>query len=76
MLNKIIRFFRPEPSVETITASFTKQAAALEALAEAKTNAAVACDDQMENLRKARNSAVRESLQARKVADRINALLD
>lgn len=76
MLNKIIRFFRPEPSVASITSAFTKQARALDDLATAKTDEVFATEDQITELKRRSDDAAEEAQKARSVAARIEALIE
>jgi hypothetical protein len=76
MLNKIIRFFRPEPTVASITSAFTKQVIALDELSAAKNKEVIQCDDQIAALRVQSNAAVEEAQKARAIAARIDALIE
>lgn len=76
MLNKIIRFFRPEPSVSSITAAFTKQVAALDKLTHAKRDEAMNCGMQIDALHERQKAAMIESNKAAVIAGRIEALIE
>lgn len=76
MIKKIISFFRPEPSVASITAAFAKQVRALDDLSTAKTDEVIACEDQIEALNARSNAAAKEGAKARAIAHRIEALIE
>ena len=76
MLNKIIRFFRPEATVASITAAFTKQVAALEQVTTSKRDEAMTCGMQIDALHEQQKAAMVEANKAAVIAARIEALIE
>jgi hypothetical protein len=76
MLNKIIRFFRSEPSVASITSAFVKQVQALDELADAKRDEVMNCAMKIDALHEQQKAAMKESHRAAVISARIEALIE